>query len=129
MSGSFIASDGLKVSFDGFRNKELDYRIVQFEQTNVQNAIDKYKPKEFSQIRNELNNVMNGKGAICYLAAWAAPDEVKKVFKENFNPDNGQPEFDIKNYHHRVLLGQKIIDEVYASETKKIFVPIQGRNW
>ncbi len=42
-----------------------------------------------------------------------APGQIKKVMSEHFNTEKGQAAFDFGNYDHRVLLCQKLVDQLY----------------
>lgn len=39
--------------------------------------------------------------------------QIKKVMSEHFNTEKGQAAFDFGNYDHRVLLCQKLVDQLY----------------
>jgi len=48
-----------------------------------------------------------------------AASDVKAVMKEHFTDKDGKSTFDFKNYNHRVLLGQKLIDKLHEQKSKK----------
>ena len=92
-----------------FRGKALDNALVDFEQTKVQEFIDKYKGDgSLEDITKQINNAFD---------AFLAPDLVKKVIKDSF-VDQGI-EFDFKKYQHRVILGKQMVDKLYKKKGLK----------
>ncbi|HEX9600474.1 MAG TPA: hypothetical protein VF985_03195 [Mariniflexile sp.] len=108
LSGSFTNAKGATVSFDGLSGKALDYAMVEFEQTKVQDFIGQYQ-------KNNPNASMDDiMGSINYsMDSSFAPKEIKKVMNDNFNTSKGQKAFDFGSYDDRVKFGQKIIDQLH----------------
>ncbi len=110
LDGSFVDANGLRINFDGLSGKELDYAIVAFEQTKVQDFIAQYQKDNPNVDINKIIKKINTS-----FSAPLSPKAVSKALKENFNTANGQEAFDFKNYNHRVLLGQRVIDQLYKN--------------
>jgi hypothetical protein len=110
---SFTDANGIKIDMCGLGGKSLDYALVQYEQTKVQEYIESYKKDnpdaDMSAVMQEVNDSM-------YLSA--APSEVAEVMQQYFNEDLGQEKFDFSKYENRILLGQKLVDKLY-DKTKK----------
>lgn len=101
LSGSFTDANGDKQSFNGLSGMELDFKMVEFEQSKVQEYINGYKGNDLNSIIGEINGLMTnplGKG------------EIKDVMKEHFN---GGKSFNFKNYDDRVKLGQELIKKAH----------------
>lgn len=111
LSGSFTDANGADVSFEGLSGKALDYAMVQFEQTKVQDFIAQYQTNNSNASIDDIMNSINYS-----MGSRFAPSQVRKVMIENFNTDKGQKAFDFGNYDDRVKLGQKIIDQLYENE-------------
>jgi len=87
----------------------LDNALVDFEQTKVQEFIDKYRGDgSLEDITKKINKAFD---------AFLAPDLVKEVIKESFE-DRGI-EFDFKKYQHRVILGKQMVDKLYKQRGLK----------
>jgi RHS repeat-associated protein len=108
LSGSFVNANGKTVSFNGLTGKALDYAMVEYEQTKVQDFIDAYSSKyagaDMKAIFNDINSAFK---------AIPARPEVKSIIDRYFNPANGQRAFDFSRYEDRVKLGQLLIDQLY----------------
>jgi hypothetical protein len=74
--------------------------------------ITKYVSKH---TKDEVQTVMKELNASFKFAA----SDVKAVMKEHFTDKDGKSTFDFKNYNHRVLLGQKLIDKLHEQKSKK----------
>jgi RHS repeat-associated protein len=109
LTGTFVDANGDNINFEGLIGKSLDYAMVQFEQTKVEDFIKEYKQD------NPDANIDNIMESINYsMGATFAPSEIKSVMDEYFNTDKGQEAFDFSNYDHRVKLGQKLVDQFYT---------------
>lgn len=108
LTGTFKDTNGKTITFNGLKNKQLDYAMVLLEQTKIEGFIKQYRlsqtPETMTSIMNSINFSMS---------SLLAPNEVVKVIKENFSPSKGQPPFNFSDYNHRVILGQKLIDQLY----------------
>lgn len=102
---TFVDANGAKIALKGLSGKALDYALVQFEQTKVQDFITQYKKDNPNANMNSIMSSINGA-----MGAGAAPSAVKKVMHEYF--DDGKT-FNFANYNDRVKLGQKMIDLLY----------------
>ncbi len=103
---TFVDANGSTVSLKGMKGKQLDYALVQFEQTKVQEFIDGYQKNNPDANMSDIMGSINSS-----MTSYFAPSEIYKVMEENFNTDNGQEAFDFSNYDHRVKLGQKLVDQ------------------
>ena len=96
LSESFTDANGEGISLKGLSGKELDYALVKFEQTKVQeftnNFVKNNPDVDMKSVFGQINGAFN---------IFAAPDLILEVMEENF--DKG--EFDFSNYDHRVILG------------------------
>jgi hypothetical protein len=109
LSGSFTDANGVALSFDGLSGKDLDYALVNFEQSLVQNYIDSYQQsvgsEEMGKIIGDVNSLFSGR-----MAKVFGSEAVNSVMNQHFD---GGKSFDFGNYNHRVLLGQKLIDQLH----------------
>ncbi|MCX6180587.1 MAG: hypothetical protein NT150_01490 [Bacteroidetes bacterium] len=115
LNGSFTDADKKTVSFKGLSGKSLDYALVQFEQSKVQEFIEQYKkgnPKvNMQDVYSSINSSMSSS---------FAPSEVNEVIKEHFtDAKTGKVTFDFSSYKDRVKLGQKLVDKLYEKEKEK----------
>ena len=113
LSLDFIAADGQKKSAKDKTGRDLDYTLVEFEQTKVQEYITSYQKSNSKATMNtifkEINRNLNYKIS-----------EVNDIIDSNFPKDNnGKSTFDFSNYQHRVILGKKTIDRIYDDKNKK----------
>lgn len=109
LTGTFIDANGATVNFNGLKNKALDYAMVKLEQSKVQDFIKIYKTSNPSADMNSVMSSIN----FSMTSKWA-PSEIVKVISENFESTKlGQHSFDFTNYNDRVILGQKIVDQLY----------------
>lgn len=99
LSGSFTDANGANQSFNGLTGMDLDFKMVEFEQSKVQEYINSYSGKDLDKIMDNINDVMNGR---------FPSSEVRGVIKEHFNG-----KFDFGNYEDRVKLGQELIRNSY----------------
>lgn len=101
----FIDGNGNLVSMKGLRGKDLDYALVQLEQTLVQKFIDDYEKKHGGKKMEKIKNKINGA-----FSSECAPSEVKKALKNKYVNGNA---FDFMSYEDRVYLGQRLIDQLH----------------
>lgn len=99
LSGHFNAADGYNYSFEGLSGMELDFKLVEFEQSKVQEYINSYKGKDLNDIISNINEMMNGS---------LPSSEVRDVIKNKFNN-----KFDFSKYKDRVKLGQELIKKAH----------------
>lgn len=78
---------------------DLDFKMVEFEQSKVQEYIDGYKGKDLNDIMTNINEMMNGS---------LPSSEVRDVIKNQFNN-----KFDFSKYEDRVKLGQELIKKAH----------------
>jgi hypothetical protein len=96
---TFTTPKGEVISFKNLSGKELDYALVKFEQTKVEEFLIKHlKAHSF------LDAGLNAATINLFMRAPWLPDEVKRALFESFN---------FARYEDRVRLGQRIIDELY----------------
>ncbi|NAW50254.1 hypothetical protein GNY06_02245, partial [Elizabethkingia argentiflava] len=98
VSGGFTDAYGAKQSFEGLTGIALDNKLVEFEQSKVQEYINSYTGTDLKGIINNINNMMNGS---------LPSSEVRDVIKNKF--DN---KFDFRKYEDRIKLGQELIKKV-----------------
>lgn len=103
MDGSFRAANGETVSFKGLSGKELDYALVKYEQTKVEEHLNAYRRghslAEIATVVGQINLFMHSMNRLYIL-----PAEVRAAMFSSFN---------FARYEDRVRLGQAIIDELY----------------
>ena len=101
LSGGFTDANGNKQSFDGLSGMALDNKLVEFEQSKVQEYINSYKGNDLNSIIENINGLMSNP---------LGPGAVKDVMKEHFD---GGKSFNFKNYEDRVKLGQELIKKLH----------------
>jgi len=99
LSSNFIDANGKNQSFEGLTGMTLDYKMVEFEQSKVQEYINSYKGNDLKEIMNGVNELMNG--------VMPSPD-VKDVIKNTF-----RDKFDFSKYGDRVKLGQELVRKAH----------------
>lgn len=108
LKGSFYSTSGETVSFDGKKGIDLDYAMVEFEQTKVQSFITDYKS------RNKLNDAdMNSLLDNISSSMKYSRGDIKEVMDKYFN---GGKDFHFGNYKDRVTLGQALIDKLHENK-------------
>jgi RHS repeat-associated protein len=105
LSGGFTDANGKKQSFEGLTGMALDSKMVEFEQSKVQEYINNYKENDLNSIIDNINNLFTGD-----IAKFFGPGDVNEVMKESFN---GGKSFNFKNYADRVKLGQELIKKAH----------------
>jgi hypothetical protein len=83
----------------------LDNKMVEFEQSKVQEYINSYKKSDLNSIIKNINDLFTGN-----IAKTIGPGAVNDVMKESFN---GGKSFNFKNYADRVKLGQELIKKAH----------------
>lgn len=101
LSGGFTNANGAKQSFEGLKGMALDNKIVEFEQSKVQEYINSYKGNDLNSIISGINDLISG---------YIGPGAVRDVIKESFN---GGKSFNFKSYEDRVKLGQELIKKAH----------------
>ena len=101
LSGGFTDANGAKQSFEGLTGMALDNKMVEAEQSKVQEYINGYKGNNLDSIISGINDLMK--------SPVGAPD-VKDVMEKSFN---GGKSFDFKRYEDRVKLGQELIKKAH----------------
>jgi hypothetical protein len=101
LSGSFTDANGNKQSFEGLTGIALDNKLVEFEQSKVQEYINNYKGNDLGEIITEINGLMSNP---------MAPEAVLDVMNQSFD---GGKSFNFKNYADRVKLGQELIKKAH----------------
>ncbi|MBO9201949.1 MULTISPECIES: SpvB/TcaC N-terminal domain-containing protein [Niastella] len=107
---NFTDANGAKVSLKGLSGKALDYALVQFEQTKVQDFISQYQKENPGADMKAIMKSINGS-----MGAAFAPSAIKKVMEDYFE---GGKTFNFGNYNDRVKLGQALIDQLYEKKKK-----------
>jgi RHS repeat-associated protein len=111
LTGSFTNPKGDQIAFDGKTGKDLDYAMVQFEQTKVQEFITQYQ-KSMGLVNYEaVINKINGS-----FDSQFAPNAIQQVLQKYFNTSKGQDAFNFANYDHRVTLGYGIVDILHMKK-------------
>ena len=101
LSGGFTDANGVAQSFEGLTGIDLDNKLVEFEQSKVQEYINNYKGNDLKEIMSEINELMSSS---------VGPGDVKDVMKEHFN---GGKSFNFGNYDDRVKLGQELMNKAH----------------
>lgn len=133
LSGEFIDAKGNKQSFKNLSKQELDYKLVEFEQSMVQDYINSsFKDLDISLMKKSLNEVSATSGNREFdtiikeinenFSHWMAPDLMQDIMGKYFSKD-GKVVFNFAKYEDRVKLGQVMVKELYylkLSDTFKI---------
>lgn len=133
LNGEFIDAKGNKQSFKNLSQQELDYKLVEFEQTVVQDYINSsFDDLNNSFLKKSLDEVSETTGnreldAIIKqinenFTLWMAPDITEDIMEKHFTT-NKKITFNFAKYDDRVKLGQLMVKELYylkLSDTFKI---------
>lgn len=133
LSGEFIDAKGNKQSFKNLSKQELDYKLVEFEQSLVQEYINfSFKDLNNSFIKKSLDEVSSTTGNKEFDAIikeinenfthWMAPDIMQDIMEKHFMT-KGKLTFNFAKYDDRVKLGQLMVKELYylrLSDTFKV---------
>lgn len=100
----------------GLTGKALDYRLVEFEQSKIEEFIKGYTNCNASkdEIIEQVNKIFNASNVSYIPIKLLQPSIEGDVIKENFT-DKGL-KFDFRKYKDRVILGQRIVDKLYAKQ-------------
>jgi RHS repeat-associated protein len=109
LRGSFKSADGKSIKFDGLSGQELDFVMVEYEQTKIQDFIKSYKKNnpniDMKSIFNSINYSMDSN---------LAPSEVSDVIDREFEKKG--IEFDFSKYQHRIILGKGIVSDLWKNK-------------
>ena len=109
LTGSFVNSKGNKINFEGLSGKALDFALVEFEQTKVQEYLSTYSKNhpntDMNSIYDDINTSMNSN---------FAPKEVSTVIEREFSQKG--IDFDFRKYEHRVTLVKGIISDLWKNQ-------------
>ena len=105
LTGVFTDANGKKQSFDGLTGIAMDNKMVEFEQSKVQEYINSYQGNDLNAIIANINEMFTGT-----VAKTMGPAEINGVMKDSFN---GGKSFNFKNYADRVKLGQELIKKAH----------------
>ncbi|GBF52033.1 hypothetical protein LPTSP4_35710 [Leptospira ryugenii] len=109
LTGSFVNAEGKTIKFDGLTGVDLDYALVEFEQSKIQSFMDDYQKKNPGVDMNKTYEYINAS-----MNLDLANKNVKAVMEEYFNVYRGQKSFDFRNYQDRVKLGKKKIEILHG---------------
>ncbi|MBP5983959.1 MAG: hypothetical protein KA734_09560 [Fluviicola sp.] len=111
---TFIDARGDEKSFKGLVGRDLDYMLVEYEQTRVQEFLDLYQ-------KNHPDFKMNSAiGSINWsFDSFMADENVKTVLNNFFMDDNGESTFNFGSYEDRVKLGKELINLLRKKDEKK----------
>jgi RHS repeat-associated protein len=96
LSRGFTDANGKKQSFEGLTGRDLDLKMVEAEQSKVQEYINNYKGKDIDAIMTNINSLFTG-----LPSQFLGKAEINDVMKTSF--DSGKT-FDFKKYEDRVKL-------------------------
>jgi hypothetical protein len=105
LSGNFIDANGIEQSFEGLTGIELDNKLVEFEQSKIQEYINNYQGNDFNSINDNINALFTG-----FITNMFGPGVINDIMKEHFNDGKS---FNFKNYEDRVKLGQEMIKKAH----------------
>ncbi|QGK73057.1 hypothetical protein [Flavobacterium sp. SLB02] len=80
---------------------DLDNKMVEFEQSKVQDYINSYRRNDLNPIITNINELFTGT-----VVKTIGPGAVNDVMRESFN---GGKSFNFKSYDDKVKLGQELI--------------------
>jgi ribosomal protein S8 len=106
LNRKFENPNGKEISLNGLSGKALDYALVEYEQTKVQDFIEKYKKENPNA---DMKQMIRKASEATTLGA--APEYEVDIIKKHFIEKNIA--FDFSNYEHRIMLGQRLIDKLY----------------
>jgi|GEM_PF-2079908 len=122
LSGEFIDAKGNKQSFKNLSKQELDLKLVEFEQSLVQDYINSYlKDLDINLMKKALSEAgVTGNDELDEIVAeinenftlWMAPDLTEDIMQKYFTT-NGKVTFNFAKYDDRVKLGQVMVKELY----------------
>ena len=108
LKGSFVSASGDIISFDGKSGIELDYALVEYEQTKVNSFMTEYQNK-YKKSDADMNSIYdNISSSFDYSIG-----DISDIMNTHFN---GGKDFDVGNYKDRVILGQALIDKLHENK-------------
>ncbi|MBS7233604.1 hypothetical protein KHA90_21555 [Flavobacterium psychroterrae] len=131
LSGEFIDAKGNKQSFKNLSQQELDFKLVEFEQSVVQDFINSsFDNLNNSFLKKSLDEVSETTGNRDFDAIieqindnftlWMAPDLSEDIMQKHFTK-NGKSTFNFAKYDDRVKLGQVMVKELYYLKLRDAF--------
>jgi hypothetical protein len=131
LSGEFMDAKGNKQSFRDLSKQELDFKLVEFEQSLVQEYINSsFSDLNNSFMKKSLDEVPSTSGNEKYdtivkqvsenFTHWMAPDIIQDIMEKHFMKE-GKLTFNFANYDDRVKLGQLMVKELYYLREKDTF--------
>ena len=112
---TFTTPLGKRVDMKGLSGKELDYAMVEYEQTIVEQFTIDYFANRPNVDKEQVISGIN-----TAFSSTFAPKIIKSILKENFTKKNvaGKEvlKIDFGSYEDRVKLGEKLIDRLYERE-------------
>ena len=114
LSFSFEDANGAIVSFAGLSGMDLDFALVQYEQSLVQDFIGLYSSEHGQGITGIALKGINEVFASDLLQT-ATDKLVRAVMEEFFN---GGDDFDFASYDDRVKLGQELVRILYEQQNE-----------
>lgn len=104
LTGTFQTPEGKIVAFDGLTGKQLDYALVEYEQSKVQDYIHIYKNANPKNDMLKIFLFINS-----YMQTTVPPTIVRQAMFVGFN---------FADYNDRVKLGHRIIDILYKQKNE-----------
>ncbi|WP_394775402.1 hypothetical protein [Flavobacterium sp.] len=131
LSGEFIDAKGNKQSFKDLSQQDLDFKLVEFEQTIVQDYIkSSFSNLNHSFLKKSLDEVTEItwnrefdaviKQINDNFTLWMAPDLAEDIMSKYFTT-NGKSTFNFAKYEDRVKLGQVMVKELYYLKLSDTF--------
>ncbi|SCY31515.1 hypothetical protein SAMN02927916_1833 [Flavobacterium anhuiense] len=130
LSGEFIDAKGNKQSFKNLTKQELDFKLVEFEQTMVQDYINSsFQDLDINLMKKTLSEAgVTGNDELDEIVAeinenftlWMAPDLTQDIMEKYFTVD-GKITFNFAKYDDRVKLGQVMVKELYYLKLSDTF--------
>ncbi|PZU18240.1 MULTISPECIES: hypothetical protein [Sphingobacterium] len=106
LTGSFTTPNGKTIMLDGLTGKQLDYALIEFEQSKVQEYIGVFRDKNPNINMISIFAVINSS-----MQHTLRKEVIKKAMFVGFN---------FADYNDRVKLGQRIIDILYENKQKEL---------
>lgn len=128
---TFTDVNGIQQSFEGLTHKELDFKLVEFEQSLVGEYFKEYLDENRREgILRDWNKFWNTTAEqdledIIHqinknFDSFMAEDLTEDILRENFTK-KGRIVFDFSKYEDRVKLGQVMVEELYYNRSRDTF--------
>ncbi|MFT5890163.1 MAG: hypothetical protein ACI9Y7_000252 [Dokdonia sp.] len=128
---TFTDVNGVEQSFEGLTQKELDFKLVEFEQSLVGEYLKEYLDENRREgVLRDWNEIWNNtaeqdlediiKQINKNFNSFMAEDLTQDIMREHFTKE-GRIVFDFSKYEDRVKLGQVMVEELYYKRSKDIF--------